>query len=80
VKLGELVGLAREIKGMTIRDVERESGVSNAVISQIETGHIKEPSFLKVVRICEALGLPLDRAAACVSLKGLKSILRKPSH
>lgn len=75
--VGELIGLARAIKGWTIRDLERETGISNALISQIETGHVKEPSFTKVVRLCEALGLPLDRVAECVSLKRLKAILRK---
>lgn len=77
MRIGELIGLARAIKGWTIRDLERETGISNALISQIETGHVKDPSFTKVVRLCEALGLPLDRAAKCVSLKYLKSILRK---
>ena len=77
MKVGELICLAREIKGWTLRDLERETGISNALISQIETGHVKDPSFTKVVRLCEALGLPLERAASCVSLKALRSILRK---
>ena len=77
MKVGEMISLARQIKGWTIRDLERETGISNALISQIETGHVKDPGFTKIVRICEALGLPLDRAAECVSLKVLKSILRK---
>jgi transcriptional regulator with XRE-family HTH domain len=77
MRIGELIGLAREIKGWTLRELERETGISNALLSQIETGHVKDPSFTKVVRICEALGLPLDRAAECASLKRLKEILRK---
>lgn len=77
MRVGELLSLAREIKGWTIRDVERETGISNALVSQIETGHIKDPSFTKVVRICEALGVPIDRAAECASLKQLKAMLRK---
>lgn len=80
MRVGELIGLARAIKGWTIRDVERETGISNALISQIETGRVKDPSFTKVVRICEALGLPLDRAAECVSLKHLKSMLRNKAR
>lgn len=75
--LGELLKLAREIKGMTIRQLEKETGVSNALISQIETRHVKEPSFTNVVRICEALNLPLQRAADCVSLARLKAVLRE---
>lgn len=76
--VGEMIGLAREIKGWSLRDLERETGISNALISQIETGHIKDPSFTKVVRLCEALGLPLERAAEGHSLKRVKEILRKP--
>lgn len=77
MRIGELLSLAREIKGWTIRDVERETGISNALVSQIETGHVKNPSFTKVVRICEALSVPIDRAAECASLKQLKAMLRK---
>lgn len=77
--LGELLKLGREIKGWSLRDLERECGISNAMLSQIESGHVKNPSFTSVVRICEALNLPLDRAAGLVSLKRLKDILRKPT-
>lgn len=61
--LGELVGVARECKGWTLRDLEKASGVSNALISQIETGKVKDPGFATVIRIVDALGVTLDRAA-----------------
>jgi transcriptional regulator with XRE-family HTH domain len=78
MRVGELLKLAREIKGYTVRDLERETGISNALISQIETGHVKQPSFINVVRLCEALNLPIERAANAVSLKAMKEILRQP--
>ena len=53
-RLGELIGIARECKGWTLRELERASGVSNALISQIETGKIKDPGFSTVVRLVEA--------------------------
>jgi transcriptional regulator with XRE-family HTH domain len=77
MNVGELLKLAREIKGMTIRDLERETGISNALISQMETGHIKSASFVNVVRLCEALNLPLERAAQCVSLKAMKELVQR---
>lgn len=77
MRVGEMIELARRVKGWTVRDLERETGISNSLISQIETGHVKDPSFTKVVRLCEALNLPLEKAAQCVSLKALKAILRK---
>lgn len=66
MQLGELIAVARECKGWTLRELERASGVSNALISQIETGKVRDPSFNKVVQIMDALGVSLDRAAGPV--------------
>lgn len=62
--LGELIGVARELKGWTLRELEKRSGVSNALISQIETRKIVDPGFSTVIRLVDALGLSLDRAAS----------------
>lgn len=78
--VGEIIAVARECKGWSQRDLERESGVSNPLISQIETGKVKDPGFATVVRLCEALGVKVERAAAAVSLKRLKHVLRKDSQ
>lgn len=61
--LGELIAIARECKGWTLRDLEKACGVSNALLSQIETGKVRDPGFAKVVQIMDALGVSLDRAA-----------------
>lgn len=63
MRLGELIGIARECKGWTLRDLEKACGVSNALLSQIETGKVKDPGFSTVVRITDALGVNLERAA-----------------
>lgn len=76
MRLGELIAIGRECKGWTLRDLERETGISNALISQIETGKVKDPGFTTVVRLIEALGINIERAAATASLKTLKGILR----
>lgn len=79
MKLGELIAIGRECKGWTLRDLERETGISNALISQIEHGHIKDPGFSTVVKLCRALGVSVDRAASTVtSLKDFLGILRAP--
>lgn len=57
--------MAREIKGLTLRQLERECGVSNALLSQIETGKVKDPGFRTMVKIARALGVKLDRLADC---------------
>ena len=66
MSLGELIAIARELKGWTLRDLEKRCGVSNALLSQIETGKVKNPSFATVVSIADAIGVSLDRAASTV--------------
>lgn len=44
VELSDTLRRLREAKGFSLRQVEKKSGISNAYLSQIETGKIKEPS------------------------------------
>lgn len=75
MKLGQVLKMAREIKGVTLRDLERETGISNALLSQIETGHVRQPGFQNVVKIARALNVKLDTLAEhCVT--DLKAVLR----
>lgn len=78
MKLGQLIAIARECNRMSLRDLERAAGVSNALLSQIETGKVKDPGFSTVVRICDALGLSIDRAAA--TARPPLSALRRPQE
>ncbi len=61
--LGQLLRLARELKGLSGRELERQAGVSNAEINHIETGHTKDPGFRTVVKLARALGVPIERLA-----------------
>lgn len=63
MKLGEMLSLARELKGWTLRDLEKKCSISNALLSQIETGHVKDPGFRTVCKIASALGITLERLA-----------------
>lgn len=65
MKLGDLIAATREAKRLSLRELEKKTGISNALLSQIETGHVKEPSWRNVVKIAKALGLKLDRLAKC---------------
>src|SRR5258707_11630939 len=42
--LGEVLQAAREAKQLSLRAVEKATGVSNAYLSQVESGKIKQPS------------------------------------
>lgn len=63
MRLGDLIAIGRECKGWTLRDLERETGISNALLSQIETGKVKNPGFFTVTKIIDALGISIERAA-----------------
>jgi transcriptional regulator with XRE-family HTH domain len=65
MQLGELISVARECRGWSLREMEKRTGISNSLLCQIESGHIKEPSWRNVVKIAKALGLKLDRLAKC---------------
>ncbi len=41
----------RKEKGLTLRKVEEITGISNAYLSQLETGKIKQPSYTTVVTL-----------------------------
>lgn len=73
--IGELIAVARECKGWTLRDLEKASGASNPLISQIETGKVRDPGFTTVIRLMDALGLSLDRAAS--NERGKLKVLRE---
>ena len=63
MKLAEAIAYARECKGWSLRELEAQTGISNALLSQMETGHVREPSFRNIVKIARALGVSLDRLA-----------------
>lgn len=53
--LGELIAARRKERKWSLRRLEAMSGISNALISQIETGHVKDPGFTTAVKLCDAL-------------------------
>ena len=55
--LGESIREARKARRMTLRDLEAVVGVSNAHLSQLETGAITQPSMALLFAIAEALEL-----------------------
>jgi len=65
MKLGELLALCRELKGFSLREVEAQTGITNAFICQIETGK-SMPSFEKAVILCDFYGLSLEKLASTV--------------
>ena len=47
----QILKLARINSGLSLRQVEGKADVSNAYVSQLENGLVKEPSFFKMLRL-----------------------------
>ena len=55
--LGHFLRTARERKGLTLRAVEQATEVSNAYLSQIEGGKIKQPSPVVLHKLSQLYGV-----------------------
>lgn len=62
--LGQFLRAEREVKRLSLRDVERHTGISNAYLSQLESGRIKEPSPNVLYKLAELYGVSYDEAMA----------------
>lgn len=58
--LGELLKELRTANKLTLREMERRSGISNAYLSQVESGQIKQPSPNYLHKMAEVLNYPYD--------------------
>ena len=51
---------AREAKGITQEELERLSGISQSMISSLETGRIPNPTIATVRSLSSALGIAFE--------------------
>jgi transcriptional regulator with XRE-family HTH domain len=68
-ELKDLLRNARKVKGVTLRQVESKTGISNAYLSQLESGVVPEPSPHMLYKLAGYFGLSyasLMRAAGYV--------------
>lgn len=59
-KYGEYFKALRNAKGLTLREVERATNVSNAYLSQLESGKIKQPSPINLHKLAQFYGVPYE--------------------
>lgn len=58
--LGKILKEARELKGISLRELEIQSGISNAYLSQLENDKIKKPSANTLYRLSELFNMNFD--------------------
>jgi transcriptional regulator with XRE-family HTH domain len=56
-RLGELLADARKRRKLTLRAVQEEVGISNAYLSQLETGKVQSPSPIVLHKLSELYGV-----------------------
>lgn len=63
ISFGNYLRQQREVKGLSLRDVEEETDkqVSNAYLSQLENGKVIEPSPSILHALSPVLGVPYER-------------------
>jgi len=80
-KLGTYLRSLREAGGLTLRGVEDKTGVSNALLSQLESGKVRRPSPVTLYKLAEIYrvpyavlmekaGYPVPEAAETARLEG----------
>jgi transcriptional regulator with XRE-family HTH domain len=57
---GEYIKALRESKGLTLRDVEKKTEVSNGYLSQLESSKIKQPSPATLSKLAELYGVKYE--------------------
>jgi transcriptional regulator with XRE-family HTH domain len=55
--LAKMCRNARARKGWTLREAEARTGISNALLSQIETGKQDNPTLRTIAALCDGYGL-----------------------
>ena len=60
MKLGEVIAESRRRKGLSLRDVQRLTGMQSSHLSELETGKRPNPPWLTLVKVAKALDVKLD--------------------
>ncbi len=59
-ELGPKLRSLRERQGISLRHIERETGINSGYLSQLERGEVSQPTPTMLNRIAEAYGVPAD--------------------
>jgi transcriptional regulator with XRE-family HTH domain len=57
-RLGGYLKSLRDTKHLSLRDAEERCGISNAFLSQLESGKVKRPSPIVLSKLAELYGVP----------------------
>lgn len=58
--LGKYLKSLRAASSLSLRAVEKKTGISNAMLSQLESGKVKQPSPIFLHKLAELYGIPYE--------------------
>jgi len=58
--IGRYLKGLRKASSLSLRAVEQRTGISNAFISQLESGQVKQPSPIMLYKLAELYGAPYE--------------------
>ena len=59
--LGKYLKRLRKARALSLRDVEGETDVSNAFLSQVESGKVKRPSPVALYKLADFYDVPYEK-------------------
>lgn len=65
-QFGEYIQAARKRTGLSLRAAEESTGISNAYLSQLEQGRIKQPSPTILYKLSELYQIPYEDLFALI--------------
>jgi len=60
ITLAVLLRRARLAVGLTLREVATSTGLSNPYISQLENGHVRNPTVLAAAKLARCYGISVN--------------------
>ena len=77
-RLGQYLRAMREAKGLSLRQVEGKSGISNAFVSQMESGKVKQPSPVILYKLADLYGVPYESLMELVGYPSPSALTTEP--
>jgi HTH-type transcriptional regulator, competence development regulator len=59
--LGKYLKRLRDARALSLREVEGQTGVSNAFLSQVESGKVKKPSPAALYKLADFYDVPYEK-------------------
>jgi transcriptional regulator with XRE-family HTH domain len=68
--LGDMLAARRRAMGLTLRQMETRTGLSNPYLCQVETGKVSNPTVLAILAIADGYQIPVEGLIDAIAQDG----------